>query len=224
MKNALTFPVRNRPRITKSSPAVHPNIAITSYGTDGAASAKCFSVLSVWHAAPAKAYRFSASDKRILRKNDDLRIVVRRPGMTKNHLELFLTYHHHMHRKRGWEEQPVTPRNYYSSFVHGFNDFGYEVLYFDDDRLIGVDLIDILPSGISSIYFYYDPDYSRRSLGKYSLLKQIQMAKEEGLPWIYLGYYVQGCQSLEYKRSYQPLWQLQGRPAEDESPEWRPLS
>jgi len=169
-------------------------------------------------------YRFSRSEKRILRRNEDLHVLIRRPGMTQKHLELFIDYHHYMHHRRGWEEQPVTPRNYYTSFVHGYNDFGYEVLYFDKERLIGVDLIDILPSGISSIYFYYDPEYAKRSLGKYSLLRQIMLAQERRLPWIYLGYYVQGCQSLEYKREYTPLFQLKGRPSEEESAFWLPLN
>jgi arginine-tRNA-protein transferase len=118
----------------------------------------------------------------------------------------------------------VTPQNYYASFVQGYNDFGYEVLYFDGDRLVGVDLIDILPSGISSIYFYYDPASARRSLGRYSLLIQILMAKERHLPWIYLGYYVDGCRSLEYKREYTPLLRLDGRPAEDGEERWFPFT
>ena len=165
-------------------------------------------------------YEFSRSEKRVLRKNADLRVIIRRPSMTQHHLDLFIRYHRYMHEKRGWKEQPVTPRNYYTSFVHGFNAFGYEVLYFDHDRLIGVDLIDILPSGISSIYFYYDPEYARRSLGKYSLLRQIMMAQERTLRWVYLGYYVQGCQSLEYKSEYAPLQQLRGRPAENDTAVW----
>jgi arginyl-tRNA--protein-N-Asp/Glu arginylyltransferase len=165
-------------------------------------------------------YRFSRSEKRVLRKNSDLTVLIRQPGMTRQHLELFERYHRYMHHKRGWEEQPVTPRNYHSSFVQGHNDFGYEVLYFDGPKLIGIDLIDLLPSGISSIYFYYDPDYAHRSLGKYSLLRQIVMAKERELPWIYLGYYVQGCQSLEYKRQYTPLLQLSGRPEETQTAVW----
>jgi arginyl-tRNA--protein-N-Asp/Glu arginylyltransferase len=168
-------------------------------------------------------YRFSRSEKRVLKKNSDLKVLIRRPGMTQTHLDLFIAYHHHMHQRRGWEEQPVTPHNYYTSFVQGHNDFGYEVLYFDNERLIGVDLIDMLPSGISSIYFYYDPEYANRSLGKYSLLRQIIMAQERELPWIYLGYYVQKCQSLAYKREYGPLRQLQGRPAEEDEAHWLPL-
>lgn len=170
------------------------------------------------------AYTFSRSERRVLRQNQDLRVVVQRPAMTQRHLELFVAYHRHMHLRRGWEEQPVTPRNYYTSFVHGYNEFGYEVLYFHGEKLIGVDLIDILPSGISSIYFYYDPAYSRRSLGKYSLLMQIEMAREQGVPWIYLGYYVKGCQSLEYKSEYTPQQMLMGRPEEDETAVWLPLS
>ncbi len=168
-------------------------------------------------------YTFSRSEKRVIRKNAPIRTQIRRPGMTQTHLDLFIDYHHYMHQRRGWEEQPVTPDNYYTSFVNGYNDFGYEILYFDGNKLIGVDLIDLLPSGISSIYFYYDPDYAHLSLGKYSLLRQIIMAKELGLRWIYLGYYVQGCQSLEYKRNYAPLWQLKGRPDEYSDAEWEQI-
>lgn len=168
-------------------------------------------------------YTFSRSEKRTLRKNRDLGVIIRRPTVTQRHLELFIAYHHYMHNRRGWQEQSITPRNYYSSFVQGFNDYGYEVLYFDRSVLIGVDLIDILPSGISSIYFYYDPAYAKRSLGRFSLLRQIEIAKERALPWIYLGYYVQGCQSLDYKRAYTPLQQLAGRPDEEDEAIWFPL-
>jgi len=169
------------------------------------------------------AYEFSRSERRVMRKNEDLQIVIRRPTMTQRHLELFILYHHHMHERRGWEEQTVTPGNYYTSFVQGHNDFGYEVLFFEGRNLLAVDLIDVLPQGISSIYFYYDPEHAKRSLGRFSMLHQIRLAKEYNLPWIYLGYYVQGCPSLEYKREYAPLQQLQGRPAETDEPIWLPL-
>lgn len=168
------------------------------------------------------AYRFSRSEKRTLRKNSDLEIVIRRPSLTQTHLELFTAYHEHMRHHRGWEVQMVTPSGYYASFVNGYGDFGYEVLYFEGGKLIGVDLIDLLPSGISSIYFYYDPAYAKRSLGKYSLLRQIQMAQKQQLPWIYLGYHVAECRSLAYKQKYRPLQKLEGRPDETSEPRWDP--
>jgi arginine-tRNA-protein transferase len=89
-----------------------------------------------------------------------------------------------------------------------------------DDKLIGVDLIDILEDGISSIYFYYDPDYTQYSLGKLSLYYQIMLAKQNQKKWIYLGYYVKDCPSLSYKSHYKPYITLSGRPEMYEEPKW----
>lgn len=165
-------------------------------------------------------YRFSKSAKRVIKKNAHLKTVIRRPALTQEHLELFNKYHSHMEEKKGWDNQSVTTRSYYISFVHGYNDFGYEICYYDGDRLIGVDLIDILEEGISSIYFYYDPEYAHLSLGRYSLYRQIMLAQRHGLRWIYLGYYVEECPSLAYKNQYQPTYLLEGRPEEAEAPCW----
>lgn len=169
----------------------------------------------------ASTYAFSRSERRVLKKNRDLLMVMRRPGITRRHLDIFERYHNYMHDKRGWSLYDVTPDTYAASFISGANDYGFEVLYFEEKRLIGVDLIDILPSGISSIYFYYDPGDAHRSLGKFSLLQQIQLAKRKGLRWIYLGYCVDGCQSLMYKRDYHELWELEGRPENTERAAWR---
>ena len=168
-------------------------------------------------------YVFSKSERRILRKNSHLTTYVRHPSMSGEHLELFYRYHAYKHRTRDWDSPKIDPKNYRASFVSGHGDFGYEVLYFERDKLIAVDLIDVLDEGISSLYCYYDPHYSHLSLGKYTLLEQISLAKQLGLKWIYLGYYVQGCQSLEYKATYAPLLELQGRPDEKENPSWNPL-
>ena len=140
--------------------------------------------------------------------------------MSKEHLELFEKYHLHMKDAKKWEYTKTTPDGYYNSFVHGYNEFGYEILYFDQDKLIGVDLIDVLEDGISSIYFYYDPDYKKYALGKLSLYNQIKFAKETKRKWIYLGYYVEDCPSLAYKSSYAPYTTLQGRPNQDEEFIW----
>jgi arginine-tRNA-protein transferase len=165
-------------------------------------------------------YHFSKSERRIMKKNSHIKTVLRRPSASHSHIALFEKYHDHMHEKRGWDKQAINIKNYYVSFVNGYNEYGFEVLYFDGEKLIGVDLIDILPNGISSIYFYYDPDYSHLSLGKYSMLRQISYAKANHLEWIYMGYYVKACQSLAYKGDYKPYLTLQGRPNENQTPLW----
>ncbi|MGD9970674.1 MAG: arginyltransferase [Sulfuricurvum sp.] len=165
-------------------------------------------------------YRFSKSERRILRKNGAFETVVRHPTLTREHLDLFHRYHLHKHHTRAWDTPKADPKNYYASFVHGHGDFGFEVLYFDQERLIAVDLIDILDEGISALYCYYDPEYTSYSLGKFTLLRQIEMARTLGLKWVYLGYYVQECPSLAYKADFKPYRELQGRPEEYEYPLW----
>jgi arginine-tRNA-protein transferase len=167
-------------------------------------------------------YIFSKSQRRVLKKAQHFKALIQTPSMSREHIALFKKYHDHMEQKRQWENHGVNPQSYYASFVHGYNDFGYEVLYYDGNKLIGVDLIDILPHGISSIYFYYDPDYEPYSMGTYTILKQIQLAKDHHLHWIYLGYYVKECQSLSYKNRYAPYHTLQGRPSEQNIPLWLP--
>lgn len=167
-----------------------------------------------------KNFNFSSSQKRVLKKASNIRSYIQRPTLSKTHLELFEKYHLYMREKRAWDYAPSSAQTYYSSFVDGHHDFGFEILYYYEDKLIGVDLIDILDDGISSIYFYYDPDFAHYSLGKLSLYNQILLAKDSNKKWIYLGYYVKDCPSLAYKAHYTPYLTLQDKPELNEEAYW----
>ncbi len=169
-----------------------------------------------------KNHTFSRSAKRVFKKAEGIRYVIQSPTMSSEHLALYDKYHRHMEQKRGWQYYHLKPQSYHELYVAGANQFGKEVLYFSGNQLIGVDLIDFLDNGISSIYFYYDPDYAYLSLGKLSIYEQILLAKEYGLEWIYLGYYVKNCQSLAYKAQYAPYEILYNNPSMDELPLWLP--
>jgi len=171
----------------------------------------------------AQRFTLSRSQKRVMKKNRATMLTIRKPGMTREHLELYNRYHKHKSETVGWKFTPVTPQLYYENFVDGAHEFGKEVLYFIDDKLVGVDLIDLTDDGISSIYFYYDPDYEKHSLGTYSLLMQIHFAKQMGLRWIYLGYWVDGCRSFAYKTHFKPMQILDGFPPLEEKPIWKPF-
>ncbi len=165
-------------------------------------------------------YKFSKSEKRVIKKAAEIEIYRQKPSLSQEHLDLFNSYHLFMHSKKGWDYQVTTAQHYFGSFVDAPGNFGYEVLYFHKDKLIAVDLIDILEDGISSIYFYYDPLYASFSLGKLSLLQEIILAKKENKKWIYLGYYVEECSSLNYKANYKPYVTLHGRPKMDTPYTW----
>jgi len=165
-------------------------------------------------------FKPSKSQRRVIRKNKDTKIFIQKPSITNSHIELYNKYHKWKEQKSNWKYKEITPNEYYENFVDGAFDFGKEVLYIRDNKLIGVDLIDVLDDGISAIYFFYDPDYAELSLGTYSLLYQIYLAKKMELKYIYLGYWVDGCKSFEYKPKFQPQEILEGFFEVDEEVNW----
>lgn len=167
-----------------------------------------------------EAFKFTKSQRRIIKKNKDTNVFIQTPTLTTEHIKLYNKFHKYKSNKSGWEYNEIETNQYYTSFVDGFGQHGKEVLYFIDNKLVGVDLIDILDDGISSIYFYYDPDYSKYSLGAYSLFIQFDLAKRKELPWVYLGYYVEGNSSLSYKATYKPYKKLLNTPDLSDNAIW----
>jgi arginine-tRNA-protein transferase len=166
-------------------------------------------------------FRLSKSQKRVIKKNRETKVHLQEPKWRQSHIKLYNKYHKWKFLKDKWKFNEITGIDYYENFVEGAYDFGKEVVFSKDDKLIGVDLIDILEDGISAIYFFYDPDYAHLSLGTYSLLYQIYLAKEMGLKYIYLGYWVDGCKAFAYKPRFKPQEILDGFPQINETPKWR---
>lgn len=90
----------------------------------------------------------------------------------------------------------------------------------DTGRLVGVGLCDQTERAWSAIYFFYDPAWADRSLGTANVVTQILLARELGIPHVYLGYQVEGCPSLAYKGRFRPQEHLVGWPAPDVEPVW----
>lgn len=74
-----------------------------------------------------------------------------------------------------------------------------------DNRLIATALTDRLEDGLSMVYSFFDPDLSARSLGTYLILDHIALARELGLPYVYLGYWIEGSAKMAYKARFKPL-------------------
>ncbi len=165
-------------------------------------------------------FRPNRSMRRVWQKNQDLRVVAQAPTVSREHLELYRRYHADMSRRKGWPEKEGEPFDYYLSFVHAHQDYGYELLYLKDERLVCVALVDVLPRAASAVYAYYEPDLRSRSLGVYSVLRQVELTRANSLPHLYLGYRVRGNPSMIYKARYKPHQILEGRPELDERPEW----
>jgi arginine-tRNA-protein transferase len=93
--------------------------------------------------------------------------------------------------------------SYINSFVE--NPFPTEEwCYFRGSQLVGVGYVDSLPGGLSAIYCFYDPEQRQRALGTWNVLCLVEEAARRQLPHVYLGYFVAGCPSMEYKTHFTP--------------------
>ncbi len=154
---------------------------------------------------PVDSFKPDRSQQRAWKKNvGHTRLEIGSPTTTPQKLALYDRFHMYRTATRDWpEHEPETSAAYETSFVkHPFPT--EEWCYYIGDTLVGVGYVDALSGGLSAIYFYYDPAYRDYSLGTYNVLKIIDESRVRRLPQVYLGYYVEGCQSLEYKSKFQP--------------------
>ena len=79
-----------------------------------------------------------------------------------------------------------------------------------------VSIIDLLDDGLSSVYTFFDPDVPGASYGTYNILWQIAQCRALGLPYLYLGYWIEESEKMAYKVNFRPIEALRrGR--------WEPL-
>ena len=154
---------------------------------------------------PVASFKPDRSQKRAWAANEsEVRLEIGTPAVTREKLKLYDRFHAFQAENKGWPEHgPKDADGYIESFVE--NPFATEEwCYYLGERLIGVGYLDRLPASLSAIYFFYEPDERDRSLGTFNVLATIRNARVSRLPHVYLGYYVEGCRSLEYKGRFRP--------------------
>lgn len=72
-------------------------------------------------------------------------------------------------------------------------------------KLLGVAVTDQAGDGLSAVYTFFDPELASRSLGTFSVLAQLQLARQLGLPYLYLGYWIRDSAKMRYKADYRPI-------------------
>lgn len=176
----------------------------------------------------------SRTHRRILRMGASLRRTATSPWATEDQFALFRRYLDARHADGGMadmdvfefsamiEETPIKSRVIEYSRPAGRGESGRQ--------LIAVSLTDVFDDGLSMVYSFYDPDFTTMSLGTYAILDHVAIAREAGLPYVYLGYWVPGSRKMSYKAGFSGLeiykagqWQPIGEPA-DHRAELHPLS
>jgi arginine-tRNA-protein transferase len=141
----------------------------------------------------------SKSQRRVWRRNEDLQVTVQAPELTQQKFDLYRQYLVGKHHR---EESSYADleRFLYRSPVDTL-EMEYRLA---SGELVGVSLLDVCSRSLSSVYMYYSPEHSKRSLGVFSALYEIAWAKRQGIPYYYLGYWVKDCRTMSYKSDYLP--------------------
>jgi arginine-tRNA-protein transferase len=176
----------------------------------------------------------SRTQKRIMKAASHLRRNATSPWATEDQFALFRRYLDARHADGGMadmdvfefaamiEETPIKSR-----VIEYTRPAGPDSA---DRSLAVVALTDVFDDGLSMVYSFYDPDLTHLSLGTFAILDHIAIAREAGLPYVYLGYWVPGSRKMGYKAGFSAVeiykggqWQPLGDP-DDHSAELHPLS
>jgi len=155
----------------------------------------------------ASEFKPSKSQRRVINTNQDLRLEITDSVIDDEAYELYERY---ISGKHADGDMFPPDRHQYESFLN--NSLGstrYFRLY-EKDKLVCVAVADEMLDGLAAIYTFYDPDLEKRSLGTFAVLLQISHAKRRALPYVYLGYWIENCQKMNYKTRFKPLEMLSG--------------
>jgi len=151
---------------------------------------------------PVAQFKPSRNQRRILKKNSDITTSIHPARYDDEYYELYIRYLQSRHT--GGSMAKSSPTDFCDFLTSDWCDCAF-IEYRIDEKLVALAVTDILDEGFSALYTFFDPELASRSLGVFSVLKQIEMANQAGKKWLYLGYWIESCQKMSYKRNYQPL-------------------
>ena len=154
----------------------------------------------------------NATQRRNLKRNSDLVATLCQPWSTAEQFELLQSYLAARHPGGGMANMDESD---FADMVEHTPVTSYVIEYREPSvdgrpgRLVGACLTDRQGDGLSMVYSFYDPDHDTRTgLGNYIILDHIRRAAGEDLPFVYLGYWVDGSARMQYKVRYRPLERL----------------
>ena len=162
---------------------------------------------------PVDLFQPNRAQRRCLARNADLRVSVAPAAHTDENFELYRRYVSGRHAGGGMDDP--SPADF-----DGFLSCEWSPTRFleirGDDGLMGVAVTDVLADSLSAVYTFFDPGLPARSLGTFAILSQLAHARELGLDYLYLGFWLRDHPKMDYKQRFRPIQILSGR-------EWLPF-
>ena len=151
---------------------------------------------------PVAEFAPDRGQRRCARDNADLRLSLE-GALTDEHYALYRRYLLARHPGGGMDPDDREAFRSFLSSAWGSS----EILAVRGagGRLLAGGVVDRVPHGLSAVYSWFEPEEERRSLGTLMVLSEIGRARALGLTYLYLGYWVPGSATMDYKRRFRPL-------------------
>ncbi|MDI2090337.1 arginyltransferase [Commensalibacter oyaizuii] len=146
-------------------------------------------------------FSLNKTQKRILKLNQDIQMYLVPLQAT---MEQYILFHDYL--KQRHEQSKMRQMNFvdYQHMIEHSPVLTYLIEYRLSNRLVAVSLMDELNNGFSAVYTFYDALLTKRSLGTFTILYQIELTKDCKYPYLYLGYWIKNSPQMAYKIRYQP--------------------
>ncbi len=162
---------------------------------------------------PVAEYQRSRSQRRAWARHATLETHAMPLRFRVEHYSLYLRYQAERHAGGGMDQDS---RDQYSHFLLQSRVSTRLVEFRESGALRMVSIVDQLSDGLSSVYTFFDPDVCGASYGTYNILWQMEYCRSQGLPYLYLGYWIKDSLKMAYKARFTPIEGLVDG-------EWRPL-
>ncbi len=161
--------------------------------------ARCTACVSV--RVSATEFQPKRSQRRIWRRNLDVEVTPEPARFDAEQFELYLKYQTARHPNSSMCDPD--PEKYESFLISESARTEFYVLRLAG-KLAGVAVSDRLADGLSAVYTFFDPGLQERSLGTFAILWQLEHARNLGMDWVYLGYWIEACKKMSYKTRFAP--------------------
>lgn len=153
---------------------------------------------------PVDQFKPNRSQQRAFKRHHMLEVSIHPLIFQEEHYQLYAAYQAARHSSH--EEETS---DQYRDFLVQSNVKSQVIEFRLNGELKIVSMVDVVEDGISAVYTFYDAAIktsadNANSYGTYSILWLVEWCKALKLPYLYLGYWIQGSQKMDYKQNYQP--------------------
>ena len=152
-------------------------------------------------------FRPRRTDRRNLARNGDLDVSYSQARFDEACFELYCRYLHVRHRGGGMDDPD--PEDFERFLLNPWGETLFVEVHLDE-RIVAVAVTDATTDGLSAVYTFFDPALTHRGLGRFCILQQIELCRSLSFEHLYLGYWVDGCDKMQYKTEFQPQEHFDG--------------